>query len=303
MPANYVEKTPPELVRPHFNFWRNKILTEEPEKKFFIRTRVKPDGEKHIRGFLSGKYNVMDNLEIMEAIMDAFKLNSIVRTITVSENYLNTQITFPDFVYDGGLNPIDKKQDYYFIGLNIVNSEVGLSKIKIRLLVWRQWCSNGATTLMKGDWGRFEKKHTGTANLPSLFSAALNNIGGHARPILEMFAETKRIPVSLPTDMIHAISREKRIPNWLERQVVESFYEEPGTSMFNVINAFTSAAHSNRVSIEDRMLLENIGGGLIGKTPPKRFLLEGSDMAKDQRFFDNLDTMFEGEDEDDTSVT
>lgn len=132
IPKKYVDRLAteaPELLAQNVNHW----LSKSKETRL-IRTM---DGTA--RAFLSHRYRIIDNIDVVEAVLPAFAehgITSVSQEVTDKRLYLkavNTRKTVEV-----------KKGDPVQFGVVISNSEVGLGAVHVDPLLFRLVCLNGA---------------------------------------------------------------------------------------------------------------------------------------------------------------
>jgi hypothetical protein len=134
----------PALLSSNVNHW----FQENPEPRL-IRTM---NGKA--RAFLSNRYRVLDNYDLLQAIVP--KLHGVgckPESMDITERKLYLKCLFPKIEMEVSVGDIVQA------GLVISNSEVGMGSLKIEPLIYRQLCKNG---LIAPDGG-LVKFHLGRA--------------------------------------------------------------------------------------------------------------------------------------------
>ena len=140
----YAKACPPNLRTINLNYWLHH--NGNGDKDILLRT-VK--GETPIiRAVLSGRYEVFDDLELVEALHDLPRIaDAQVRWLDVSETSSHFRITWPEE------RAAIKVGDVVERGIHISNSEVGCRAVRIQPLLFRLKCTNGSTkTLSSLPW-------------------------------------------------------------------------------------------------------------------------------------------------------
>lgn len=136
----------PELCQTNVNHW----LHNDP-KRYMVRTL----GTK-ARAFLSDRYEVIDNWDVLKAVMPALKPfkekdDLVFEQSHVTDNNLYLRFTVPSYAQEIGVD------DIMHYGLQIKNSEVGLGSVEVAPFAKRLVCLNG---MVATDFGQ-NKKHLG----------------------------------------------------------------------------------------------------------------------------------------------
>jgi hypothetical protein len=151
----------PELLAANVNGW----LAKNDEKNMMLRTFENLGGHNIARGYLSDRYGVMDNYEILFAILGVIKesgLKVVVRQADVTDKRLHVRIVNPEVEVQSELALRNYLRDSQvgngiMIGLTITNSEVGYGSFEIRPSALIKKCMNGL--IIKDDG--FRKVHMG----------------------------------------------------------------------------------------------------------------------------------------------
>lgn len=133
IPRRYYQKLQEEksfdLLSENVNHW----LDKKPNDKKMIRTM---DG--NVRALLSSRYRVLDNNEMMEAVLPVLSTQDIqIVSSDVTEKRLYLKALFPKIEGEVG------KGDVVQSGIVISNSEIGSGGLKIQPLIYRLVCTNG----------------------------------------------------------------------------------------------------------------------------------------------------------------
>lgn len=122
----------------------NRILHTEPKTRL-VRTI---DGEA--RAFLSDRYRVRDNYDLIQAVVPTLNdvlghesLRANVVSCGITETRLFLTVVFP--MFEDELRPGDPDSRVK-IGVRISNSEVGAGRTKVETILWTLVCLNGQTT-------------------------------------------------------------------------------------------------------------------------------------------------------------
>ena len=233
----------PDLLANEFNHWAHK----ETDKKVLIRIRK---GQQMIRGFLSDKYTILDNRNILEVITGLLNDNRVsIKIFYLDDNRLHIRIIFKETKIDIG----NGKEDIFYSGIDILNSEVGLCSALCRVMLYRQICTNGAVAMIEN--AEYVHRHIGisTEALTVGFSNIIETGMEKGELAIKKLVATKQIVVSDPIHYIEKVSEDLYSKKFVED--VKGFYaQEPEENIFGIIAAFTRAARSlndiGRVEVE-----------------------------------------------------
>lgn len=135
----------PHLLASNVNHW----LTNEASRRM-VRTL---DGDA--RAFLSNRYRILDNDELLEAVLPILGDMKIkIESAAVTEKKIYLKCTFPDVEREV------KPGDVVRAGFVLSNSEIGHGSVSVQPLVLRLVCRNGA---VMNDAG-MKRFHVGRAN-------------------------------------------------------------------------------------------------------------------------------------------
>lgn len=275
IPMQYAEKLPSHMFKDQYDYWKHQIVDAEPDKTMLFRLKELPERKIVGRAALSGTYNIFDNVDVVSALEEATAdTNMYANRILLNEDRISVSVMSPELCLDLGVNKIDGRLDRFLGGLNITNSETGLGSIAAKFFLWRQWCSNGAiidvvkTYIMK-------KIHRGEKNtLAEKFTKSIALATEKIPGYMDLFLKSRGTQINYPEKFIEYVAKNGGVTKKLASRVIDEFKENPlmdppKATLWDVINAFTFTARS--VPLEDKLLLETVGGGLIGKRVPPKF--------------------------------
>lgn len=245
MPVRYMRKcfdTDTAIFDKNVNFW----IKEAQDATWLMRTR-----DSLVRAFLSDRYAVLDNMEVVTGIVkirqEAPDMN--IKDFYMDENYFNLRCVFPEKLNMNG------RKDPVFLGVNLLNSEVGLKRVTIEVCLWRQVCSNGLI-IAESHEVLFNQRHLFVKheNLTVNFLTALNKAYEVGKGYLQKFRDTSDIIVD-DEKITHLLTE---LPESFAEKVNFSI-EEP--TLFGLINAITSSA--KELPFEQRYEMEKFAGKLL----------------------------------------
>jgi hypothetical protein len=247
VPYSYLFRCPEELQANNLNYW----IDQEARNRQSLFCRF--DGN-HLRAVFMERYTPIDNLEVLHKMADyGFDLEQKIQFSMDEEMML---IKVPDYHNSFLLSRYDR----IVPGISIVNSEVGILALSIEAFYYRLVCTNGLISKTKVD-ARY--KHI-SRKVMDEFPMVLEGVvcqSRHGRDRFRISAETN---VDNPGDSIEAFVRQFQISQEQTQIIKRAFYEEPGSTMFHIINAFTRAAQDNELSATETYQLEKTAGTILG---------------------------------------
>jgi len=274
MPGKYFSnllQEDPELTAYHFN----KVVDKTPHEDLFIRTKtgihtdVDDEGNEEtedssipvIRGVMSDMYAVLDNDMVvrgLQAVINKFGNDYQIVTHHLDDRRMHIRILFPTTARQFGYTK-DNLGDILQVGIDIVNSEVGISSMNIAGLVWRLICTNGLRRMDRGE--TFIQRHI-YLDTPTFY----NRIG-HAMTkgiqsgidTMVNFSESKKFELIRPMQSMQVIGKQYDLTKTIVERAQEVW--EHDATAYGVINSFTAAARG--LDNERRLELEKVSGRLL----------------------------------------
>jgi hypothetical protein len=256
VPSNYMKKCimrdKSKLALKNLNLW---IKHSKPEKENLIRIY-----NERVRGFLSDKYSVMDNSEAVNDLNYAI-VNSSDMTYTIERSALNEEKMNLRLVREEQINI---NGEILHVGFRLKNSEVGLHKLELELLLYKQICTNGM--IFGGGSGYFySRKHLGGNNdfrgdfnsLITTIPKAIEYVKNSVEIGMNKQLNSERIQLALDK----FCDKFKIEDNEEEREKIYSLAKNYDSNMWGVSNAITEYAQN--FSVEDQEEAEKYSARLI----------------------------------------
>jgi hypothetical protein len=138
----------PNLFQDNVHHW----LHDQPEKRL-VRTL-----DNTGRAFLSDRYSIRDNMDLMDSILGKLSNdNCVVKSCGITDNRMYLKVATPRLEAEVKLN------DPVQAGLVISNSEVGLGALRIDFLIYRLACLNGM--IVSRNYHGLSRRHVGRRNV------------------------------------------------------------------------------------------------------------------------------------------
>ena len=248
----------PDLVADQFNHW---VSTDD--RGVLIRMRINEDGTGFIRGFLSDKYSILDNIQVFESLEKVLQQSPTadLASFYIDDKRAHMRITFPDLTTDFGIST-EGKHDVIQVGVDIVNSEVGASSLRVTPLVFRLVCLNGLK-VWSADGDPFVQRHihlTSNELFGRMNTAIVDAIKG-GDEMLETLNNVRKIKVDNPLSVIEELAKKQMYSQNLIDQAKTNFMIEPENSLYGVVNAFTRTARD--LPNERRLEVEAYAGEIL----------------------------------------
>lgn len=263
IPAKYGKKLyeeRPDLVADQFNHWVN-----SDDRGVFVRTRQTVDGGM-IRAFLSDKYAALDNRDMADALVRVIRHipDTEVVNFHLGERRTHIRLSFPELTSDFGVT-VGGQRDIVRVGIDIDNSEVGNSSLRVIPMVLRLVCTNGMRAWVT-DGDVFEQRHIHLTRqeLYGRMSRAIVQSISSGDEVLEIMRDSRAIPVEDPMKTIETLAKKQTYSQDLTDRLKTNFTIEPENNLYGVVNALTRTARDTE-NIEQRIEIEDFAGQLIRK--------------------------------------
>jgi hypothetical protein len=251
IPHAYLARCPEELQAQNLNYW----LEQEQKHRESLFCRF--DGPR-LRGVFTEKYTAIDHGEILNKMIEHdFPLTAEVHC-SLDETLMVLKV--PDYNRTFGNNNGDR----IVPGISIGNSEVGILALTIEAYFYRLVCANGliAKTAVAS---RF--KHISRKALDE-FPYVLGQVVDESRHSQHRFRISMQTAVENPLNTISSFNKQFQLTKKEAEAVGRGWEQEKGSSMFNVIQAYTRAAQDVALSTEEAYKLEKVGGEILSLVRP-----------------------------------
>jgi hypothetical protein len=242
LPTDYLERCPRNLQAENLNYWL-RTLGDAP---LFCRFK-----DQNIRAFFTKRYKPIDNTDVMERVLDSFPPHTRVEFKISNEMML---LNIPD--HTKAFKVLD---DRMVPGCHFSNSEVGLVAYSCTVFYQRLICTNG---LISADTIAVKTRHI-KRNALDEFHATMEEV----RRLALVQTDKMRISVESKVDDPRAsiITFGRRFGHTLEeiQSVHNAWDQEPGNTLWAVIQAFTYAAKASHLSAEQAYRFQRTGGNIL----------------------------------------
>jgi hypothetical protein len=253
VPVKYVKKCMEEnefgFAAENLNKW---LKTGNPDKEFLLRTT----GDR-LHGFLSAKYGIMDDRNVLEIINDIVGSQGdyVVKNSLLTPELMNIRVV------DKNMINIDGED--LSVGLNIKNSRVGQASLEVRLMIFKWICSNGV--IFGGGRGAlYAKQHRGVFqnDFVTDFAKCLDSIPKIVASIKEWVekARERKVDSNAIQEMIDKMKKEGTLSIPMAAKVIE-LIPKYGYTRYGISQAMTEIAQD--YSIDAREKIETYAGDII----------------------------------------
>lgn len=273
------------LLAENVNHWLGR-----DDRNVFLRTFSTGDGS-FVRAMLSDRYRVVDNLDVMYAILeelDAAKIDVRFSYCDVSETRMHMRLEFPDMQED--LNKLilrDGSHDWHqpegpdpwFGGMIVSNSETGNGSVSIKPRLVRQICSNGAIVAHsvlkqfhlggKLNEGFYEGDKTRKLENDLLFSRIKDLVKQLTdrelfRDFLRSFTGSMKNALENPIRATENVANYLGLTEERKESLLDRFFKLEARTQFGVADAVTWLAHEYEAEdAEMAVALETAGGNFL----------------------------------------
>lgn len=245
IPHSYLARCPWDLQAENLNHW----LREEQEKRETLFCRF--DGNS-LRAVFTDRYCALDHMQILSRMLE-YGFNPDVEVhYSLDQEILILRV--PDFTRTFGFG-----EDKIVPGISIANSEVGILAFSIEAYFYRLVCSNGmiSKTLVASKFRHVSQK--ALEEFPHILSQVVYESNRSQRQF-EISTQTR---LDNPLSTIGTFNRQFLLTKREAEVVLLAWETEPGATMFQVVNAYTLAAHDPTMTAEEAYKLERIAGMIL----------------------------------------
>ena len=256
VPYSYLSRCPQDLQAENLNYW----IEQESWNRDTFFCRFNGDT---LRAVFTERYRPMDNMEILsQLIQQGFDPYSKVQCSFDDNMFL---LKIPEYAKTFGVNPGYGNLDEIVPGIAFANSEVGLLAFSIEAFFYRLVCTNGLISKTASTVSRF--KHISNKGIEN-FSDTLTLVIDESILNQEQFMQSRNSLVDDPDSSIDSFSKRFGLSQKEAEIVKHAFYQEPGNTLFHIINAYTAAAKTDGLTTADVYKFEKTGGQVLSLVKP-----------------------------------
>jgi hypothetical protein len=248
VPFTYLDRCPADLQADNLNHW----LKEERKQRetFFCRF----NGQRQVRAVFTDRYTAIDNTEILARMPELgfrpeqevqYMLDDGMMVVKVPEYARSFEVALKDNVVPG---------------ISIGNSEIGFLSFCIECFYLRLVCTNGMVVPVSVGQSRF--KHISRKAFEALPETIRQVAESSNRQQAQMVISVNT-RVHNPIQTIESFNRRFGLTVAEGELVKASFSQEPGDTMWSVIQAYTGSARSPELTVEAAYRLERVGGQIF----------------------------------------
>jgi hypothetical protein len=269
MPTRYEKKLMderPDLVAKEFNHW-----AWQRDNEMLLRCRITDKGKDgYIRGFLTNKYSVLDNNDVVNMLEATLgTLDVKVEGTFLDDRRTHIRITFSRLSFSLG-KALDGNDDELKVGVDIDNSEVGESSLRVVPLIYRLVCTNGLRA-WRQDGDVFEQRHLylKREEIQGRLSDAIDSALKVGDKLVDRISYSTDVKLKSPLDTIEELAKQAKYSDKTTDAIKSSYMIEPMPSLYGVVNAFTRTAHT--LENEKQVEMEQFAGDLLSDENLKKF--------------------------------
>ena len=247
VPLSYLRKCPPDLAAMNLNHW----LTEEKNEELFFRF----DG-KHVRAVLSTRYSPINHLDVVEHLIKEMAFTEDTQVdVAMDSSFMSLSIPNAE-------KSFSVRGDEHQAGISISNSEVGISALHVGMLLYRLICSNGMVSQVGA--GKKSFRHVGSTGVLEDLPKHIKEIATNSTTQSNQLAISMDSHVDDPESTFREFYRRWQVSKEEKKAVEWGYLQEPGFTMFSVIQAFTRGSQFNLdFPVESAHKLQVIGGRIL----------------------------------------
>jgi ribosomal protein S8 len=228
-------------------------------------------GKSYLRAILDTKYKSFSNLEMLstaQAILNQGNWQVSRYSSDIHGNDFSLRLT--QAIQDKRDAKLNEPVEY---GLDLYNSETGLSSVSANVGLFVLKCTNGMVGLESTD--SFRLIHN--RNDGSIFNTALTNLLTNAKNkwsnMTEKYYYSKDIALNADSakNLIKAIDKDYTLGQSLSQDIYRRFVRQGDNNLYGLIDSFTESAHRNySINSSNFHKLEKIGSEIL--FAPEKFL-------------------------------
>jgi hypothetical protein len=253
-----------DLLNANVNYWLGVM-----NKSYMLRTFLKDNGDGIARAFLSNSYKIIDNLDILSAVISALGNTDIICTqADISDTNMYVVFENPNVKIDAGdlldryNNPQDpnNRETGFTAGFTLRNSEVGQGSYSITPRGLFVRCGNGQTSKEDAkstkhlgarlDDGQINWSDDTIQKHQELIMCQTKDVIKHfmteeyLQTMLDKLRKAKDVEYSKPMDAVRNVSKDYfGLGKTDTEKVLEAFIRGNDNSGLGVIQAHTWFAH------------------------------------------------------------
>lgn len=224
---------------------------ENANKDVMLR---KLDG--NIRFMASSQYSCFDDKDVIKALQD-INMDLRIREFHQDAGHSIMRVTTPDPILVPNSRP-------FYPGLQIINSEIGNSSVKVQFFLWEEVCTNGMV-VARGDFPMFTMRHVGKKDHARLSEAVQGKINELPHFVGQCTTALNTLNSMAGDEMKERMLRNDDIPKAIQMTIpnfLGNYAQDVSTATgLDYMSALTEAAQ--RYSWDDRLDLERVAGNLM----------------------------------------
>ncbi len=212
--------------------------------------------DDNIRFIASDKYSCFDDKDMIKSLKD-INMDLSIKEFHQDSGHTVLRVSQPDPINIPNARP-------FYPGLQIINSEIGFSSVKVQFFLWEEVCTNGMVAA-RGDFPMFTMRHVGKKDHERLSQAVSEKINGLPRFIEHCTSSLTELSLMDGREMKKRMESNEDIPKALHMAIptyLGNYAESEDTATgLDYMSAFTEAAQ--KYTWDERLGLERTAGNLM----------------------------------------
>jgi hypothetical protein len=243
IPFEYLRRCPAEIQSENLNYW----IRQEKHDRLLFRYK-----DMDVRAIFTLRYRPVDNFQVMERLENLGYGPQTKVQVNLDEEFMSLSIP-------NGRQTFEVNGDRITPGLNLANSEVGLSSLRISAFFLRLICTN---SLVAKTQISVAYRHV-SLKILDRFPQVMQEISGQLSRQRDQFRISIESKVENPLATIAGFNRQFQLGKLEEKAVDWGYAHEPGHTMFSIVNAYTRGGQFPGLSAESGYRLQKTGGQIL----------------------------------------
>ncbi len=258
IPLGYYNRLPNDMAIQQVDYWKSREQFRDKQ------LRLKLHQDDGVIGIVTDKHVPVANTSLIEGI-EAVATKSKVDAFILTNEKLYLRLVFPDITK----TLKDYKNDVVKAGIQVINSEVGSSRLFISPVIWRQVCSNGLVIADTSNRliNRIHRNKKEGISIEEQLSQIFPLNGDLYNDLFSQFFKLDYKITKRPAkEIIAEINKQFNFTQKFGEDVLQSLDIEiqernkkiEDTTMYDVVNAYTRSAQKlpnfdNRLNVESKI--------------------------------------------------
>lgn len=258
--SSYIRDASPTLVSKSFKEFSSQLLESTANAIIY---KDPSDGRLTLRGVSENGATYVPNATMLESMVTEFGNDVAVEhapwDISNHPGHFRTRLVWPETQMD-----IDGNEVY--IGIDLLNSDIGHMKEQINMLLYRQVCTNGAIATYGGKpYFQLDKKTSSIFSYAPVMESVARQLNTDSGTMYDFVRESQETNMDKMTAIaaVNDLLDRKKLPKGFAVKTITSI-EEAGKfdTRWDFVNAVTAQARNYKDHA--RLKFETVGGNILG---------------------------------------